>query len=659
VLIKKITLNNFRQYYGTQSMEFSVKGEQNVTVIHGENGAGKTALLNAFNWVLYGETDLPDSEKLVNNYAIESVPDSRKVEMYIEIEFESKGIEYILRRTHSGIKYGHEVKNTEDYILLKYYNDDEWKKLSNPSVEINRIMPSNLRNYFFFDGERIDNLSKHEDNDEIREAVKTVMDLEIIERGIKHTEDAKKDFQKEWANFADEETKHLLEEQESYKEEKEDLQRKRQQVKQNINMRNEQISDIDQQLSLVKGISEKQEERKRLEEELNKYKQDLKSTQANLQKTVSKQGYLAPTHILFSKVNEKLTSQEYTHKQTYPDLTSNLIHSVLEQEVCICGEELCEKHKEKLHSLLEQVAPYNQYASMNSLKKEMDLVNNSRENFIDNLKDMEKKEYQLKEQIIDTQNKLEEISVDLSNREYEDVQGLEENRRNYQDNVNDYQKQIGVIEHKIEELDQKIKEVTNKIDKQQQIQDQAQLAKKRLETCEKLTSVMQEIYTLKEEEVKTDLQEKIQEVYSNFLRKGFKISLTEEFKLVVHNYYGERVPLSQGERQITSLSFIGAIVDIARNHYNKKASNLINEGGIYPLVMDSPFGALDSDHRQRVAGGIHKLSDQIIVIVSTSQWKGEVEEALRPYIGNQYVLNYHDPRQNNEDAYEYTEIKGW
>jgi DNA sulfur modification protein DndD len=52
--IDSIQLTNFRQFYGpTPKIEFA-HGTKNVTVIHGMNGADKTALLNAFTWILYG-----------------------------------------------------------------------------------------------------------------------------------------------------------------------------------------------------------------------------------------------------------------------------------------------------------------------------------------------------------------------------------------------------------------------------------------------------------------------------------------------------------------------------------------------------------------------------------------------------------------------------
>ena len=57
MLLKSMTLTNFRQFNGTQSINFSVDPEKNVTVIMGENGSGKTTLAQAFTWCLYGSTD--------------------------------------------------------------------------------------------------------------------------------------------------------------------------------------------------------------------------------------------------------------------------------------------------------------------------------------------------------------------------------------------------------------------------------------------------------------------------------------------------------------------------------------------------------------------------------------------------------------------------
>ncbi|WP_102706493.1 AAA family ATPase [Terribacillus saccharophilus] len=659
MFIKTLRLYNFRQYFEKQEIHFSTNPKKNITVIHGENGAGKTALLNAFNWVLYGVTDLPNPNQLVSGSAIHSAEEGQRVEMFVELEFESRGVEYILKRSLVGTKNDKEIKNILEDQELKYYQNNNWKRMASPTLEINRILPENLRSYFFFDGERIDNLSKHEDNDEIKETVKNVMDLEVIDRSIKHTEDAMKEFKKEWADFADEETKQLLVEKDKLEEKKKELVEEQRQYQRNSKSREEQIRDIDEKLINVKSIREIQDHRNYLESTRKKQTGNLETVQTRLQNSVSKLAYLAPINILADKLKKRLTNNGITEEEAFPDLSVKLLNVILEQEQCICGEQIDEGKKKKIEELLKKESLFNKQSSKVNLRSDLRLAENVRINFLKELKLLEKEEYEIKEDLYDIENKLEEISGNLSKREFEDVAALESNRRLFKEDITEYTKKLGVVENELANIDQEISKVQNKIEMQQQIEDKAKLAKRRLETCEKIIRTMNQIYQLKETEVKSDLQNKIQEVYGHFLRKGFKVYLTDDFKLIVKNYYDEKVPLSQGERQITSLSFIGAIVDIARKHYNNKKEGVVNEGGIYPLVMDSPFGALDSDHRTRVARGIHKLSNQIIIIVSTSQWEGEVEREMRNFVGCEYNLNYSDPRDNKEKSFEYTEIQGW
>jgi DNA sulfur modification protein DndD len=55
MFLQRVLLRNFRGFYGDQTIDFAPLGANSVTVIHGENGAGKTNLLNAIFWCLTGE----------------------------------------------------------------------------------------------------------------------------------------------------------------------------------------------------------------------------------------------------------------------------------------------------------------------------------------------------------------------------------------------------------------------------------------------------------------------------------------------------------------------------------------------------------------------------------------------------------------------------
>ncbi|MGJ3250635.1 MAG: hypothetical protein ACFE0J_05840 [Elainellaceae cyanobacterium] len=55
-------------------------------------------------------------------------------------------------------------------------------------------------------------------------------------------------------------------------------------------------------------------------------------------------------------------------------------------------------------------------------------------------------------------------------------------------------------------------------------------------------------------------------------------------------------------------------------------------------MMDSPFGSLDSVNRSNIASAITTLADQLVVLVSKTQWLNEVEAEMEPSVGAEYVL---------------------
>lgn len=76
MLLQSIELQNFRQFIN-EKIDFSTDPEQNVTLIIGENGTGKTTFAQAFFWCLYGETDFTDKTMLNRVLAEQMTPDQK------------------------------------------------------------------------------------------------------------------------------------------------------------------------------------------------------------------------------------------------------------------------------------------------------------------------------------------------------------------------------------------------------------------------------------------------------------------------------------------------------------------------------------------------------------------------------------------------------
>jgi DNA sulfur modification protein DndD len=61
--ILRATIRNLGPYYGKQEIELTA-GERPVTLVHGENMRGKTSLLRAIRWALYGAARARGGESL-------------------------------------------------------------------------------------------------------------------------------------------------------------------------------------------------------------------------------------------------------------------------------------------------------------------------------------------------------------------------------------------------------------------------------------------------------------------------------------------------------------------------------------------------------------------------------------------------------------------
>lgn len=63
MILKKMIIENFRQFR-FEEIEFANDSNKNFTIIKGTNGAGKTNIMNAFSWCLYGAEYFNHAENL-------------------------------------------------------------------------------------------------------------------------------------------------------------------------------------------------------------------------------------------------------------------------------------------------------------------------------------------------------------------------------------------------------------------------------------------------------------------------------------------------------------------------------------------------------------------------------------------------------------------
>jgi len=220
MILKKIKVKNFRQYYGEQELEFSVDPKKNITLIYGKNGAGKTSLFMGLNWVLYGSPEVKIEGKKVNKKAIDEAKKKGQpfVESEVTLTFSHEGVDYqIKRKIIYDVK--EDIEHPEEVKMEKVYPKIE--EITNPLIALNPILPPNVRTYFFFDGERIDDFSKPKHDKEVKEAVYKVLGVTVVERAKLHVKSILQEYNRELIKKSSGKLRELREKYSNILEEKE------------------------------------------------------------------------------------------------------------------------------------------------------------------------------------------------------------------------------------------------------------------------------------------------------------------------------------------------------------------------------------------------------------------------------------------------------
>ena len=148
-----MTITNFGPYKGSQTIDFTDRS--GVTIFWGNNGRGKTTLLNAFRYALFGTIQR-------RNGVLRSLKEMENLEaradgqygFSIVLRMENDGEYYELTRQYSPRKGIVNPVYEEDYEKIMFLKKNgTFLSQSQSEHELNVIMPEQVSRFFLFDGE--------------------------------------------------------------------------------------------------------------------------------------------------------------------------------------------------------------------------------------------------------------------------------------------------------------------------------------------------------------------------------------------------------------------------------------------------------------------------------------------------------------------------
>jgi DNA sulfur modification protein DndD len=623
-------LVNYRQFYGQQDIGFSTYKDLNVTVFHGDNGAGKSSFFSAINWCLYGE-GIEDIGEIISKRAIKEAPIGEEVTTSVQISFIHQGKMYVADRSITVKKLVDGYKKVDkEFTLTRIKKSGDHVKEDKPIGTMNAILPSNVRTYFFFDGEKMDDLTRANSED-VTEAIRNIMRLPALERAQDHLNTVAAEFRREVAKQGSPELEKLTEEEEDLRKSKEKNLTRKDELEEEMHLGKEHLEEVENQLRDTQETRELQKERDELSREIESLDKRDSELILDIQKTVSK------TFVKYlPEIAEKAIGilDEKREKGEIPSgVRETVVKDLLEDLECICGRPFKEGDEayKKLNSLLKKATSSKLEMEVSRLGGSLGLLSSRYEDDYSNLNTFVKHRAQTQEDNEKKYAQLDEIKHKIGNSSEEEIANLEKLRtkieRDYRLCISNQGKVIGaleVIEKQISEIGNRREKALSKEKKVAFLSKKERLSQ---QAADAVAIIKEEFF----ENTRMEIEKATKKVFSTLAWKQDHFQdlvLDENFRLEVIDRWGTptRQELSAGERQILSLSFITAL------------SNLSGEEA--PLVMDTPFGRLSGNHLSAVAENLPDLTPQLILFVTDREWDEASRTNLEPRVGTQYNLNF-------------------
>ncbi|OBR95145.1 chromosome partition protein Smc [Clostridium ragsdalei P11] len=654
MLLKSLKLCDFRQFKGEQDIYFSTEADKNVTVVMGENGSGKTTLAQAFTWCLYGQVDFED-KNVLSKAKEQEMGSNEEAKVKVEIQLSHAGRDYnvIREQLYKKDSRGLLKKPNQTIFKISYKGKDgqqEFIDSYETVIRMQEILPKELSRYFFFDGERIENMSKEIHRGKVQEfasAVRGLLGLSAFIEALKHLKMSIKRYENEYDSKSDSKVHQYTQNINSYKNELENIDKQIEADENSIFTAEDYIKEYENLIRENFESKKLAEQRDELRKKYNDYETSKKTDVKNLLDKFHKGGSMWTSGIMIQKALVALSQSNEIDKGV-PNINKTTIEFLIKRGHCICGTPLKLENESynNLIELLNYIPPQSIGNMITQFTRECELKCRGSLDVYKDISDKYKSIRECENTQEKTKEKLETINKSLA--EMKDVGELQRKASYYRDEKTKADKEKnrllvkkGNITFELERVENFRHELVLKDKNNRKIEQLKAYAKY-------MYKYLDGIYKDEEKEIRNSLEKVINEIFHKIYNGGFSLKIDEKYniKVIVDDYQGyiDDVETSTAQSISIIFAFIAGVIKMARDNNANEDSMMISEA--YPLVMDAPLSAFDKTRIQTVCEALPKVAEQVIIFIKDTD--GEIAEK---HMGSKVGAHYYFDKKNEFETY--------
>jgi len=654
MLIKKIKLTNFRQFYDEVEISFDVSPEKNVTVIHAENGVGKTALLNAIKWGFFSKLtpNFRNPTNLVNDTAqLEGCNSCR-----VEIEFEDDDREFLLNRRYD--------KNTKKNILKIFeMKGSVWgPSMPEPELVINSMLPKEMGDYFFFQGEGSNAVDAGNNQGNLAKSIRDILGFRVAEQLEESLKKVISGARKEIAaqdnsGESDRLNKIIIRDESRLKV----LDKTKSDADDLIPSLEKQLEETEEKLALINNQDLKtlRNEEKSAENNLHKMEREKVSIEKKKYQSISMFGWAVFGSDFADASLDFIDESQLKGKLPEP-YNKTFIEDILSESRCICGETLkvgSDGYK-RITAMLEKASNPQLLQRLTGIRAQIQDINTLNSVVGESVSNIITQYDNCDEQIQQLKLKLKNLNEKISAIPEEEIGKLQKVKQKLK---NDLTNQIGMrggAAAQIELLEEEIKSNTKQLLALASNNNLITALSEKEKFVEKLKVFLSDYLSKTERKIRLHVLTEVNKTLEKFSRHDFHIKVSkEDFRFFLKDKNDNNVGQGDGLNLLLNLTITAALINFAAGRKNIK-DPILNSATVAPLIIDAPFGVLDTKYRKVVINELPKHANQVIFLVSSSQWTEDMDSEIRNSINKEYCLILEESSPQNEKELDKITVNG-
>lgn len=648
--ISNVTIRNFRQLKDVNINFRRVEGRKDLHILYANNGVGKTNFLNAISWCLYGEeshlrnqhTSLFIPTNTVVN-EIRTTTGTGRIEVFVSIQITTDGSEdYTFKRTETYNVNSDEVTLISKMFDVQHYNGSS----ENPIIDedeqrqiINKYLPQEISNFFFFDGEQLEEFFSAEQLVNVKDGIQNLTQASYLKKVSSYLDTyLKRELSPKIREMGSDDLRNteqiVLQLSESIEREKINIGIYSKQQK-------EAEAEVEKCSKIIHGcdsLPQIQQDHKKLEEKIELLEKDKKQKEQEI--IVFAKEYF----ILFNYYNSISSFRSYIKNEMGqghlpPAIDKNLLKDILETKTCpVCQtQHLPASSIEHIENLLKKLSvSSNASAILNQTVPVLDSLVEKLSNYKKTKTKLFGDYTRITEELTSTEEKLQKTENYLKSiPDADSIAKAIENKRIFQKLIEECIGNVAVTKRNIENFEAELKRATAKRDELLSSSKKLEAIKKKIDYVNSLNSILEETTQEVLDECRIEIQEQTFKIFTDLLSKEdafSKVEIDSDYSFQVFDKFGQNVlgSCSAAETVLLALAFTLALQNVSKRDAL--------------LFIDTPVGRVDLDNRKNFMSTLLKATDsrQVILTFTPAEYSEGVKAILCNEYSSMYNLRFED-----------------